>query len=111
MPTVYRATMTNPPTATDFTSNKGLGKVRRAPRETEALWSGISVFDTASQCRKVARKWSLGLYVAEVKIPNDASITWSDASGSGHRTAWGAPEEFLRYVGAVQPVNSEETKP
>lgn len=111
MPTVYRATMSNPPTASDFTSNKGLGKARRTPRETEERWAGISVFDTANQCRKVARKWSLGRYVAEVNIPDAATITYGEASSNGHRTAWGAPEEFLRYVGTVQPINSEEPTP
>lgn len=108
MPTFYRSVASDPPTQSDFLSNRALGKPRRPPHETEDRWAGISVHDTEQQCRKNALKWSLGAYIAEMDVPEDGGVRYGPTGKSGHCTIWGEAEQLLRCVSRVIPLRAKD---
>ncbi len=103
MPTFYRAALTDPATAIDFTSNKAKGKARRVDVESEEEWAGISVYGTERLCQKKAGDYGLGAYVVEITIPEYGDIRYDRVSPK-HCNVWGEPEAFLSYVTKIVPV-------
>ena len=107
MRTLYRIVRTNPPALEDFKSHAELGK---APHDDDPyvrrLAQGVSVFATLAQARRNARIFpSLGAFVAEIAIPDEATCT-AERSGRhpGHHTLWASPADLLRWVVAVHSV-------
>lgn len=93
--TFYRLVESNPPSARDFTSKAALGVP--PPRDdagTRRLWSGISMYSTAAQAKRTARRRPrLGGFVATVTMPTDGSMIWERTlSTDGHHTVWGEPD-------------------
>ena len=62
------------------------------------LWDGLSSYNTATQARRNARKRpSLGRYIAELRIPDDATVRVARTLNSpGHHTIWGDPPSYSR---------------
>jgi hypothetical protein len=109
MPTsYYRIVRTDPPTASDFLSDKAR---RVPPRNDEPLtlhvWDGISVYWTFAQARRKARDYPfLGGFIAEVRVDIDVPpLRVEKTFGRGHYTLWGAPSVLLRSVVSVTPVS------
>lgn len=105
--TFYRLVETSPPTLRDFTSKAALGS--RPPRddpETVRLWSGLSVYSTAAQVKRTARRRPrLGGFVATLALPMDGSVAWERTLGSdGHHTVWGEPASLLDCVRSIDPL-------
>ena len=107
MATFYRIVQTNPPTVVDFLSgfDRGEQPPRRDP-EAVRLWDGISVYATAPQARRTARKFSrLGSCLAQLDIPDDAPLRIERTRHHrGHHTIWGDPAYLLGCVAAVVPI-------
>ena len=104
---LFRIVRTNTPSPWDFTSNEGRGMFLRDPTpEARRLWSGVSVYDTLERARKLAaRRPELGLFVAAVRIPDDAAIhVERTGNRAGHHTVWGDPGRLLAWVVDVEPV-------
>ena len=102
--TLWRIVRTNPPSEADFLSNEAKGlRPRDEDAETLHLWSGISVFTTLTQARRMARRVpSLG--VAELHIPDDPGVHVERTLGRGHYTLWGDADRLLISVVRVVPV-------
>jgi hypothetical protein len=88
---------TNPATVHDFLSYQQLGKplFRESPT-ARRQWEGISVYETFEQAAKQAENlgYSLGEFVAEVAISDDAAISIEPGRpSSGHRTLRVDPPE------------------
>lgn len=51
-------------------------------------WEGLSVFDNEDEIRRLgrARNWKPGAYIATLRIPDEAPLTFElpDREGSGH---------------------------
>lgn len=105
--TFYRIVRTDPPTLTDFTSAKMLGKVRPTDDlEALRLADGLSVFRTEAQAQRHARRMPmLGVYIAEVATPSDAPVRSERTLRTpGHHTLWGSPAFLLACVRRVVAV-------
>jgi hypothetical protein len=104
----FRIVQGDSPTALDFTSNaaKGIPSPAKDP-ETMRLWTGISVYDRRGYARRLAlRALRLGRFVAELRLPDDASAVIERTTRShGHDTLWGEPATLRTYVIAVTPVD------
>jgi hypothetical protein len=76
--------------------------------ESRRLAAGVSVFATREQARKRARQVrSLRgkRFIAEVRIPDGSAITFEQTTRTpGHYTLWGDPNEMLRCVVSIRPV-------
>jgi hypothetical protein len=76
--------------------------------ETLRLAEGVSVNATLQQARKRARQVpSLRgkRFIAVLVIPDDSPITFERTGRSpGHFTLWGDPDELLRCVVSILPV-------
>ena len=106
--TFFRIVRTAPPTINDFISAEAKGRMiaPSIPYELHRLWDGLSVYATAQQAaRKARRSPSIGRYVAELHIPEDGAIRFERTTREpGHHTLWGEPEVLLRCVMSVRPV-------
>lgn len=115
--------MTNPPTATDFLSQEAL---RKPPPLTDSAflrtWAGLSMFDNEAAVRRIGRirRWKIGVYVATLRIPDDAPVAYvaPEPAGSGHWLLYDAnggrlAEDGARFlVGCVlQVVHGPSTEP
>jgi hypothetical protein len=105
--TFYRLIPTERPTVDDFRSDKDLGEPPpRGDPELVRMWQGISVNNTETQARNKGRDlpW-LGGYIAVLEIPAGGTITYRRTGrGRGHYTVWGDPNDLLRCVVRVVPV-------
>ena len=103
----YRIVKTNPPLLDDFLSNQGRG-IR--PLDTKSLtlwvWTGISVYATSSQARRMARRYPRhGTLMAVLEIEPGAPVQAERTlSTPGHHTLWGEPADLLARVIAVEPL-------
>ena len=103
----YRVVKTNPATRSDFVSNAALGMEPPDDRpETLRVWSGISVYATAAQARRMARRYrGHGDYIAAIQIDEGSPIRFERTLGRpGHHTLWASPDEILAAVVAVEPL-------
>lgn len=99
--TCYRVVKTNPPTVRDFLSGVAAGHALIATTpELARLLEGISVFATPAQARRKTRGvgYRMGEYIAELHIPDAATIRYEKTGGPGHHTLWGDAIELLTYV-------------
>lgn len=100
----YRIAKTDPPTVVDFLSNKALGR-RRRRNESEDEWAGLSLYDTEEGARVTARRYpQIGSFLAVVRVTEGTPFRIAQTFHAGHYTLWGEPEDFLRAVIAVVPI-------
>lgn len=106
---VYRIVWTDPPEIVDFESHAARGDVARfATEDARRLLTGISVFRTASQARRTARKrppWLGRGYIARIEIPPEADFQLERTTKSaGHYTLWADPASIMTWVVGIDPV-------
>lgn len=84
-------------------SHVALGKQYDASKpEARRMAEGISVNATLAQARSRARSFNLGRYVAEIRIPGDASLTVErTGTNRGHYTIWGEPSVIMGCVVSI----------
>ena len=99
---VYRVVRSNPPTRRDFFSPAALGR-RFQDAKQRALAEGVSVFATEEQARRLARRFHLGSYIAEVNLPEECRILRTQRT-PGHHTVWAAADLLLEAVVRVVSV-------
>jgi len=105
--TFFRVVKTDPPRLEDFVSNDAKGLTPPDERaETLRVWSGISVYATAAQARRMARRYTgHGDYIAVLRITDDSTIRVERTlNRPGHHTLWAPPAELLESVIAVEPL-------
>lgn len=114
--TFYRIVWMNPPEIDDFRSHVALGIAPRIDdREIRRLASGISVFRTAAQARKVAMKrppwWGRG-FVVRIDVPFDSEdgmvIIERTTKSAGHYTMWAEAALIATWVVDIMPVSENE---
>jgi len=104
----YRIIRDEQATHWDFMSNEAR---RRQPRRPllptqRRLWRGLSHFDSLEIARAAARQTpSIGSFIAEIVVPDDAEIEIEQTGRPGHYTIWASPGRMLGYVRRVFPVN------
>lgn len=99
---LYRLTRTNPPTASDFRSNKEKG---RPPTGLELaqprLHEGVSLWD--SKAEAIARAFR-PCWIAELSIPADVDYEQT-TDNVHHFTVWASAEQLLSFVQKVEPTH------
>lgn len=69
------------------------------------LWSGVSMFDTARQAGRVARRNHLGMQLARLDIPDGhPMVVLSPPSQSGHVTVWSCAQVLATFYAGVIPI-------
>jgi hypothetical protein len=112
----YRLLTKNPPSLDDFRSYGALGKHPPAHVRNDAdflrRWNGLSVYDTYGEARRwaKARSFKRWAYIAELWIPEDASIIYEGPDAHGHWNLYGADPEFLRDQCVVRIVHAPGTE-
>ncbi len=100
----YRIVKSDRPSRADFLSHmlKGLKPRNPTPKSLHE-YDGVSVLDTAEHAGAWAERLPhLGEYIAELHIPDDASIVFEGPNARGHGNLYAATaEELLGYVQAV----------
>jgi hypothetical protein len=91
----------------DFFSYQRLGKPIPKNPEQQRRWRGISTYDTLERARAIARaNPAQGDFIAEIAIPDDGRITYErTGKNPGHYTLWGEPDDMVRCVTRIEPVN------
>jgi hypothetical protein len=104
--TLYRIIQASEPTMVDFTSLEARGIAPRSDDpEIVRLNRGLSCWATEAQARRTARRFRhLGAHIADLQIPDDASVRIERTRGPGHYTVWGFPAELMTYVSLVRSV-------
>ena len=103
----FRVVKTNPPRSEELRSNEAKGMRPPDDRaETLRVWSGVSVYATAAQARRMARRYTgHGDYIAALRIVDGGAIRVERTLGRpGHHTLWGSPDDLLAAVVAVEPL-------
>jgi hypothetical protein len=104
--TFYRIVATGTPSRVDFASNKARGRAPRgAEKEDASLWEGISVYDDRLAAERTARRFPvLGGFIAELRIPDDAPVTYRQTFQPTHYTLWAEPDLLVGLIVAVSTV-------
>lgn len=102
----FRIVRSDSPVETDFFSLAERGRPLPANVKPPELWEGVSVYDTETQARRIARlRPYLGAFLARVEIEPGSSVRIARTGGTpGHHTLWTSPWELLSRVTAVMPV-------
>jgi hypothetical protein len=104
---VYRIVQHDPPTEWDLWSDEQRGKGAFATDpEIQRLRTGRSVYATQAQARRKANGMPvLGMFIAELHLPDDPSIVLERTTRSnGHHTLWGDAATLLAAVVRVVSV-------
>lgn len=81
---------------------------RGSPEERFCLiHNGVSFFRTRRQAEKVAMKYELGDYIAEVHLQPDQGICLAEWGSRGHVTAWGDAVKLACMTADIVPVGQE----
>lgn len=104
----FRLVETNPPTRRDFLSYSelGIGLVRQ-DEESVRLSTGISVFRTDAQARRIAKRRSFRgtFFIAVLGLPIGADYRLERTKPSpGHFTLWADPDIIASWVARMIPV-------
>lgn len=105
--TLYRIVLVNPPTVDDFTSNVAKGRPipPLLPSNLHWLWDGLSVYDSAAAAESLAiRSPALGMFVVEMRLPDNRFRLLRTTRAKGHYTVWGEPEELPQCVIHTRPI-------
>jgi hypothetical protein len=92
-----------------FKSSHALGLPPRqgSPEERFGLiHAGISCFNTRRQAERIAQRWGLGSYIAEVHLAPGAGICLAKWGSAGHMTVWADPVKLAAMT--VDIVSVEE---
>ena len=102
----FRAIRSQHPSWADFLSNLVRDQPPRRMEVADPLeWAGVSVFDSLADARARAQSFPvLGRYVAEVRIPEGASVLIRPSISAGHWTLIAGPGVLLGLVVRVVPV-------
>lgn len=106
MPSYYRIVKSNPPTVSDFLSQRSLGRpLRRDSPEVRRSWEGVSVYDRLEATRETARRYPrIGGFIAEVLVPNTGDVTFEQTLADPHHfDLHSEPWDMLAMVIGVQP--------
>jgi hypothetical protein len=105
MATFYRIVRTDPPTVTDFLTDRQAGRQPPSPHLLR-LWDGRSVFDTEDTAREVAMRFPvIGSYIATLDIIEGGAISAERTlRRPGHYTLWGDAAAILERVVSIVPV-------
>lgn len=110
--TLYRIIRSDEPTVDDMRSYVELGiPLRVNTPEARRRASGISLFSTVQQARKVGAgpPWYGAGFIAELRLPDDAPVTIERTGRQpGHHTLWGSPDVILGYVVRVMPIRAQK---
>lgn len=101
----FRVVKTNPPSLNDFLSNVARGiKPPDEDAETLRLWLGVSVYATAAQARRMARRYPRhGAFIAHLEVEAGAPVRFERTlSTPGHHTMWAMPAYLITQVVAVE---------
>ena len=87
----------------DFRSHEALEKPlpRSANTRLRREWAGLSVFDSLSGAvaNAAATHWRIGIYIAEVEIPDETPIFYEGPGRRGHwNLYWADPAHLLACV-------------
>jgi hypothetical protein len=95
--------ITIPEIVQDLVAWKGMKPPDDRP-ETLRVWSGISVYATAVQARRMARRYrGHGDYIATIRVFEGGPIRIERTlARPGHHTLWARPEELLAAVVGVE---------
>ena len=107
MPTFYRVTLSDPPTPWDFLSHEKRGiRLRRDTPSHRRLWQGLTVMDSESAARDLARRLpQLGSFIAAIVVTDEGIITFEQTTPDPrHYTLWGDATDLLARVRSVVPV-------
>ena len=90
---LHRIVRNNPPAEDDFLSKAHLGiPCPVADPEVRRRWTGLSVFGSEEQARRVARRLPmLGTFIVALDIPPGAGMCAEPTTGPGHYTFGGDP--------------------
>lgn len=107
--TFYRIVWTDPPSLEDFLSHLERGvEVRVEDAEIARLSSGISVFRTLAQARRMAIKrppWLGRGFIVRIVMPLGVETRIERTTKTaGHYTLWGNASLISSWVDAVEPV-------
>ncbi len=94
---VYRVVRSSPPTARDFASPAALGRRFRDSRQSD-LARGVSVFRTQAQALRHARRYDLGTFIAELRLPAGTAVRRTLRRSVGHHTVFAEAEVLLASV-------------
>lgn len=100
---VFRVVRSDPPIENDFAAQMWLGR-KYVDDAAPDLRSGVSVFATAAQAARVARRYQMGNYVAELLLPEEGVEIRRTGRARGHHTVWASPDVLLRSVTHVRRV-------
>ena len=95
----------NPPVPEDFLSQEALGKpLPLSAPHFRHEWQGLPVFDSIAVLERVgrARGWKIGAYIAELRIPDDAPLSYVGPGRSGHWLIYQSSGEMLMLEQAPQ---------
>lgn len=96
----YRLVRTNPPAREDFLSYKELGiGPARVDEESLRLSTGISVFRTEAQARRLSRRrgFRRTYHIAEIRVPPDVDARVERTTGSPGHLRCGPMQIGLRH--------------
>jgi hypothetical protein len=97
------------PTMRDFMSYGALGIPPRRPLSSRQhdQWQGVSLYrSTHAAHRRAELAPEIGRYLAEVRIPADASVRIEQTGrDSDHYTVWADADDLLRWVVSVSPLH------
>ena len=98
---LYRIVRNNPPAQDDFMSKGHLGiPCPVADPEVQGRWTGLSLFGSEEQARRVARRLPmLGSFIVALDIPPSAGARAEPTTGPGHYTVGGDPGSGTALVG------------
>jgi hypothetical protein len=69
------------------------------------LWSGLSMFVTAPQASRAARKHNLGRMLVRLDIPGgDPMVVLTSPNHNGHVTVWACAQHLASFHAGVIPV-------
>ena len=92
-----------------FKSSHALGLPPRqgSPEERfRLIHAGVSCFNTKRQAERIAQRWGLGSYIAEVRLAPGEGICFARWGSAGHMTVWADPVKLAAMT--VDIVSVEE---
>jgi hypothetical protein len=70
------------------------------------LWSGVSMFETATQAGRVARRNKFGMGIARLDVPDGHPmvVLSQPPSQSGHVTVWSCAPILASFYAGTMPI-------
>jgi hypothetical protein len=103
--TLYRLVKTDPPTETDFLSQKAENR-RLINKKYADEFEGVSHWDSRAGAESLSGTVKGAQFVAELSIPDGSSIRYRPSFREGHFTIWAEPDILLGLVVRIHTINS-----